>query len=361
MDRSSMKKVLLSLVLSVLLCGGALAQQSVEPGGGQQQPKGPPPPVVQMPEGSFNVYDTYLHIAPLKKQGSTMITIAIWGEIETGDSKRFEQALSMIPKPWDEVFIIGSNGGSLEDGLEIGRIIRKNHLATHIPKNDPGHAIGTCISACNFIFLGGVIRRIDDGGVFKVHLFHVDDGPESILEDVIDASKQGDQISPVAQDPSPSKARVTKSESNGIRSLGLGNTTEDPKPTQPYKLPDINEPANLASLGCKDLDKIYTPKYDLGTARQEVGYELKRDPDNVDLNKEHPQNVTRLQQLRAETIDYLCVEQNTAQASAEIVQFLLAMRLSVRFFDAFSQIANATPTALTREQLKSFGIINTPD
>jgi hypothetical protein len=346
-----MKKLLLATCLSLTLMGGALAQQSGEPGGASEAPKGPPDTIVPLPDlNKLNEFEPYLHIAPVKDKSTGMVTIFVWGEIKDGDASRFSNAMQMIPKPWNEVVILGSPGGSLPDGLEIGRIIHANHLATHLLANhnfrDP---FGQCVSACNFVFLGGVIRRIDLGGKFTVHLFHRDLGPLAILDDM---EKSNPSDSPrVAQDPkapASSTARPTTNKQTFLTPL----TSDDP--------PKVTEPGNLKSLGCDDINRIYTPEYDKDTQRTEISYEggLKQAVDDIDLGKEHIKDKEQFNQLRALTIDYLCVEQNVARDAAEIAQFLIEMRMSIRFLEAFSNIANATPTPLSRDQLREYNIIN---
>ena len=66
--------------------------------------------------------------------------------------------------PIDEIWL-RSPGGDARVGNQAGTIIRKLGVPTRIP---PGWA---CFSACNFIFMGGPIRFIDDGGHFVVHMF----------------------------------------------------------------------------------------------------------------------------------------------------------------------------------------------
>lgn len=77
-----------------------------------------------------------------------------------------------------------SRGGNASAGNEAGRIIRSYPgLVTRIASGD------TCFSACNFIFMGGRPRIVDDGGVFMVHMFtHTRD--RWIIDDaVIDGSQ----------------------------------------------------------------------------------------------------------------------------------------------------------------------------
>jgi hypothetical protein len=64
----------------------------------------------------------------------------------------------------DEIWL-RSPGGNARIGNQAGRIIRDNNFTTRIP------AGWACFSACNFLFMGGVIRFVDPGGVFIVHMF----------------------------------------------------------------------------------------------------------------------------------------------------------------------------------------------
>jgi hypothetical protein len=59
-----------------------------------------------------------------------------------------------------------SRGGDARAGNEAGKVIRSYPaLFTRIPSG------WTCFSACNFVFMGGEYRVVDDGGVFMVHMF----------------------------------------------------------------------------------------------------------------------------------------------------------------------------------------------
>ena len=61
---------------------------------------------------------------------------------------------------------IRSSGGDAAAGNEAGKVIRSfPGMLTRIP------AGWTCFSACNFVFMGGTGRYVDDGGHFMVHMF----------------------------------------------------------------------------------------------------------------------------------------------------------------------------------------------
>jgi hypothetical protein len=70
---------------------------------------------------------------------------------------------------------IRSRGGDARAGNAAGKVIRSYQtLPTRIP------AGWTCFSACNFVFMGGGRRFVDDGGVFMVHMFTHTGDRESI-------------------------------------------------------------------------------------------------------------------------------------------------------------------------------------
>ncbi|HEX5239218.1 MAG TPA: hypothetical protein VFW39_12245 [Sphingomicrobium sp.] len=58
-----------------------------------------------------------------------------------------------------------SPGGIARAGNEAGKIIRASMIPTRIPDG------WACFSACNFMFMGGVARYVDPGGIFAVHMF----------------------------------------------------------------------------------------------------------------------------------------------------------------------------------------------
>jgi hypothetical protein len=90
------------------------------------------------------------------------------GQIDEDVAVRLEQALNENA-PVDEIWF-RSSGGDARAGNEAGKLIRKHGIATRIP------AGWACFSACNFMFMGGPVRFVDDGGLFVVHMFtHVGD------------------------------------------------------------------------------------------------------------------------------------------------------------------------------------------
>lgn len=85
------------------------------------------------------------------------------GTIDAGLPGRLQAMLDADPAI-EEIWL-RSPGGNARAGSSAGRIIRATGLPTRIPSG------WTCFSACNFMFMGGVARTIEPGGVFMVHMF----------------------------------------------------------------------------------------------------------------------------------------------------------------------------------------------
>ena len=84
------------------------------------------------------------------------------GMIDDNVVPRLQQAIAGFQG--DEIWL-RSPGGNARVGNQAGRIIRENSLITRIPSG------WACFSACNFMFMGGIARYVDSGGLFIVHMF----------------------------------------------------------------------------------------------------------------------------------------------------------------------------------------------
>ncbi len=98
------------------------------------------------------------------------------GEIDADSPTHLEEYLKRneVP-PWSYV-VLNSPGGNLYAGMELGRIIRKNHLRTDIGQKVSKLGRfevqkGVCFSACTLAYVGGEFRYIKDGSKFGVHRF----------------------------------------------------------------------------------------------------------------------------------------------------------------------------------------------
>lgn len=102
-----------------------------------------------------------MKFTPLKSNGQTVLLAE--GQIDDALVPRLKAALAKNA-PIDEIWL-RSPGGNATVGNQAGTMIRKAGIPTRIPKG------WACFSACNFLFMGGPIRVVDDGGLFIVHMF----------------------------------------------------------------------------------------------------------------------------------------------------------------------------------------------
>ncbi len=327
-----------SAAAGLLLAGVLAAAPAVA-----AEQKGPPPLFSSFPKGD-DVDAPHLHFT-LIDAGRRNILFA-WGHIDSGDSERFRTAIDKA-KPIQEV-IFFSGGGVLDEGLQIGRIIRAEKLTTRIRR---GMA---CISACNFMFMGGVVRSIDPGGIFGVHMFANQAAPRLIVADLLEAKIAADKAYRLAHaTEAPRRAR------GGHRSLIpaqlpelVGGVRQQPEKTR-QDTPEVLQPAletndpYLKRLGCPE-QSILEPK-DLADEVTDAVRKINDPMLRAELNP----------MLRRMTLHVLCMEQTDARQAAEIARFLVDMSLSLRFLTEFANIPNAHWRNLTRDELRDFNIVNT--
>jgi hypothetical protein len=85
------------------------------------------------------------------------------GQIDEDVAARLQDALK-ANAPVQEIWL-RSPGGIARAGNAAGKVIRATGIPTRIPEG------WACFSACNFVFMGGAIRFVDQGGFFVVHMF----------------------------------------------------------------------------------------------------------------------------------------------------------------------------------------------
>lgn len=85
------------------------------------------------------------------------------GMIDVDAAKKLETALAAYA-PVHEVWL-NSPGGNSRVGVEMGGILRKRQVLTRVRSGDG------CASACSTAFLGGVMREVEPGAVYGVHMY----------------------------------------------------------------------------------------------------------------------------------------------------------------------------------------------
>ncbi|MEO0419842.1 MAG: hypothetical protein AAF249_13340 [Pseudomonadota bacterium] len=104
------------------------------------------------------------------------------GRIDADFPERLKEAIEedeLIDEIW-----LRSQGGNARAGNEAGRFINSTgYLVTRIPEG------WVCFSSCNFMFMGGQRRKVDEGGVFMVHMFTHTNDRWKIDDAVVDGSE----------------------------------------------------------------------------------------------------------------------------------------------------------------------------
>lgn len=98
------------------------------------------------------------------------------GFIDDNLVPRLQTALNDNPQA--EELWLRSPGGNARVGNQAGVVIRQAGIPTRIP------AGWACFSACNFLFMGGIVRHVDDGGLFIVHMFTHTGNRDAIRDEV---------------------------------------------------------------------------------------------------------------------------------------------------------------------------------
>ncbi len=104
------------------------------------------------------------------------------GTLDGGAAERFEAFLDDAANGVEGFqVLLDSPGGSLQDGIALGRQIRARGFHTVVGRYDRGNferpiAPGDCLSACAYAFLGGEGRRVPEGSRLGFHQFGLPGG-----------------------------------------------------------------------------------------------------------------------------------------------------------------------------------------
>jgi hypothetical protein len=108
-----------------------------------------------------------MQLTPVTRNGVRILIAE--GQIDAGLPARLRAVLAANPE-LEEIWL-RSPGGDARAGNEAGRIIRALLRDAGVPMVTRIPAGWACFSACNFMFMGGVSRIIEPGGVYMVHMF----------------------------------------------------------------------------------------------------------------------------------------------------------------------------------------------
>jgi hypothetical protein len=98
------------------------------------------------------------------------------GEITSDGPAKLEEFLSTNGVPVESEIILNSTGGSLQGGIELGRVIRKYRLRTDVgiqksTRVPPEVGPGVCFGSCSLAFVGGRFRFLGDGSRLSIQPF----------------------------------------------------------------------------------------------------------------------------------------------------------------------------------------------
>lgn len=332
-------------------------------------------PFEPLPKPDETVDMDHMHFSLVKK-GKINI-VFMFGAIELGDAERFRTALDLGKA--SELWLY-SGGGNLAEGIAIGRIVRKYKLTTRIP------AGMKCISACNFIFLGGTVRYVDTSGVFGVHMFAnqnqalmVRDNMLSPPRDIGTFNQRYRNHDPITID-NLKKELGLKEMPKGQEKPGLEDgmkvalgvyakrfgdnkpvscpekepdgTPEQPQPLAQAPAPAPRQPESMRHSAAHILDQEKpVPKKE----------EKKEEEQIVDFPNDSCLESLLLIYLDAEAASEEAKNmlQSAAEVSAGVAQFLTEMSVSLRFLTQFATIPNDRWRALTIGEMRSLNVVNT--
>ncbi len=113
----------------------------------------PRPPITTSPD---------LLEAPLDIALGAGGTLSLTGSIDPGSAARFAAEITARGE-YVQTVLLDSPGGSVDDALAIGRLIREQGLATQVSNG------GLCASSCPIIFASGAERRAGRDAAIGVH------------------------------------------------------------------------------------------------------------------------------------------------------------------------------------------------
>jgi hypothetical protein len=128
----------------------------------------------------------YGYAPPVPEIMGTAWTIFGDGVIDEGTTDRLQTFLTSHKVPYSSSINLNSDGGSLAEGIKLGRLIRQSQFFTYVGRSgDKIYDIksGECYSACALAFLGGVFRFNHKGSLYGVHRFYSSPTTETITSD----------------------------------------------------------------------------------------------------------------------------------------------------------------------------------
>ena len=336
----------------------AASPQADEPTQYQDCSQGNQPLFSSFPPTSTDQLSTYMHYT-IMKNGSFNDILA-WGEIDPCDEPRLRDVLQAA-KPVGTVELI-SPGGELHAAMAMGRTLRAFGATTYVGGKD------FCISACNFLYMGGVVRMMDPGADFEVHMFD-DDAVDDLRKET--ANPPADLLSFLELFPfrtdvtmqSVDDAVKQRNDQNTAAVALLQKLTQaETAQLQPGAGANpLFSPASASDATSSDessvedycASQVATSVSDTASLAQHVAY-------HKHCLAILTQPYTEADWFRDEaTKEYVKkIQQDGAQTAAMIARYLSEMSISLRFLTDFANTPNAHPQALSIDDLRDLNVVN---
>ncbi|HEV2547430.1 MAG TPA: hypothetical protein VGU20_08835 [Stellaceae bacterium] len=274
----------------------------------------------------------HLHYS-LVPHGPSNILFA-WGAVEYGGTENFRTALdeAKVHEVW-----LFSPGGSMEDGMEIGRLVRARKLTTRVPNG------AHCISACNFILMGGLVRYVGTAATFEVHMFQNDAITERMREHIR-------QPPATLQDFIHTYPNWIKGRDQDFATYRVICTRKPVEKPQVEAFHEFCAPGSEQPLQPTQL----LPEFVKYMARSWQAERMKHGAPELGDDQLVPAFLAH----EAIDEDVKDIQQQSAKVAAQVARFLTEMSVSLRFLTEFANIPNDVPRPLSREELRRMNIVN---
>jgi hypothetical protein len=125
------------------------------------------------PNGPAVTSDQEALRAPLSIKLGAGGTLEVTGTIDIGSAERFKAEVENF-REYIKVVDLDSPGGSVNDALEMGRLIRAEGFATSVNSG------ALCASSCPLVYAGGTERRATPASAIGVHQIYANVTAESL-------------------------------------------------------------------------------------------------------------------------------------------------------------------------------------
>jgi hypothetical protein len=297
--------------------------------------------------------NSYMHYTVY--QSGNLKNLIMWGAIDECDEARLREVLEKV-RPIGTVSL-WSGGGSVDEAMAMGRTMRAYGVTTLVQDGNE------CVSACNFLFMAGVIRMIEPRGSFKVHMFD-NNAADSLRSE--SAYPPTDLASFLRRFPFRSDESMDDVDAE-VKAVNDSNR----QALAALRPIDQSDEALLNSKSSSGSTPVDQSSKDIDTANSYCSSALNFDLESNDsladqesyissciknLSKPYTNEDWFADQARTE--DVKAIQQNAAQTAAKIARYLSEMSISLKFLTDFADIPNASPKELSVDELRDLYIVN---